>query len=99
MPRRRCYRECMAIPMLIIGYLLLEPPLLMIRRTWSQCIWPLYAVEVMGALMVAWGWALLGWPTVTVIVGAWAVGFGLVFPLHAARVERRRAEVYSSSRN
>lgn len=84
--------------MLIVGYLMLEPPLLLIRCTWSQCIWPLYAIEVLGALMVAWGWALLGWPIVTAIIAAWAVGFGVVFPLHAVRSEHARA-AYSSSRN
>jgi hypothetical protein len=72
---------------LVLGYLLVEPPLLAIRFVWRRCVWPLYAVEVLGALMLAYGWALLGWPVVASVNLAWALAFGVAFPLHAARVE------------
>jgi hypothetical protein len=55
----------MTIAALVLGYLLAEPPLLALRFVWRRCVWPLYAVEMMGALLLAYGWALLGWPIVS----------------------------------
>jgi hypothetical protein len=78
----------MATGLLFLGYLLLEPPLIGVRRMWTRRVWTMYWVEIAGALLVAWGWALLGWPVVTTVTLAWALLFGLAFPLHVALEER-----------
>lgn len=84
----------MAVAALFLGYLLLEPPLLGIRRMWRQCVWTMYVIEMVGALLVAWGWALLGWPIVSLVTLAWAVPFGVAFPLHATLQHRRQPDEF-----
>ncbi|MBF6599169.1 MAG: hypothetical protein IVW36_01515 [Dehalococcoidia bacterium] len=82
----------MAIAALLLGHRLLEPPLLCIRRMWRQCVWTMYVVEMIAALLVARGWALLGWPIVSVVTLMWALPFGVASPLHATLQQRRRPD-------
>jgi uncharacterized protein YneR len=54
------------------------------RRRW----WLAYLAEVIGAICIAAGWVLKGSASAVAINVAWAVGFGIAFPLFAGRQKR-----------
>lgn len=78
----------MATTLLIVGYLLAVPPLLVFGKMWRRRWWLVYLAEVLGALCVAAGWFLHGAPWAAAGHGLWAVGFGATFPLMAGRGKR-----------
>jgi len=78
----------MATTLLIVGYLLAVPPLIVLGKMWRRRWWLVYLAEVLGALCVAAGWFLKGMPWAVAANGLWAVGFGITFPLFAGRGKR-----------
>ncbi|MEO9255532.1 MAG: hypothetical protein ABI305_08340 [Tepidiformaceae bacterium] len=77
---------------LILGYVLAVPPLFVLRRIWRARWWPGYTAELVGALLIALGWAVKGNVGAVVINGAWALLFGVLFPLRAGRWFRKRTK-------
>lgn len=75
----------MPIVLLVVGYLLAVPPLFFIKKIWRNRLWLGFVPEVVGALLITTGWALLENIPPVIINGVWAVGFGLAFPLRAGR--------------
>lgn len=82
----------MANVALILGYVLAVPPLFVLRRIWRARWWPGYTAELVGALLIALGWAVKGNVGAVVINGAWALLFGVLFPLRAGRWFRKRTK-------
>lgn len=78
----------MATTLLIVGYVLAAGPLLFLRKMWRGRWWWAYGSEVLGALAIAAGWALKLELWAVGISVAWALGFGLCFPLYAGRGKR-----------
>ncbi|MHB8341104.1 MAG: hypothetical protein ACYDB7_08005 [Mycobacteriales bacterium] len=81
-----------AVPvMLIIGYLLAVPPLLVFFRMWRRREPALFAAEEVGAALVAAGWALDGDAVSTAINSVWCAGFAVAYALEGRK--RARAAV------
>ncbi len=79
----------MALTLLILGYLLAVPPLVVFRKMWRRRWWLAYGAHMLGALCIASGWLLWGSTWAMAVNILWALGFGVAFPIHAGR--RRRA--------
>jgi hypothetical protein len=78
----------MATALLIVGYLLAVPPLIVFGKMWRRRWWLVYLAEVLGALCIAAGWLLSGTAWAAAVNGLWAIGFGVTFPLFAGRGRR-----------
>jgi hypothetical protein len=78
----------MATTLLIVGYLLAVPPLIVFGKMWRRRWWLVYLAEILGALAIAAGWLLHGEPWAVAVNLLWAVGFGISFPLFAGRGKR-----------
>lgn len=78
----------MATAVLIAGFVLALPPLVLFRKMWQGRGWLLYLAEVLGALCLAAGSLLKGVPWGLAAGVLWAVGLGITFPLFAGRGKR-----------
>ncbi len=70
---------------LIVGYLLAVPPLFRLRSIWQRRQWWGYAPEFTGAALITAGWLIKGNTGAVIVNGAWALLFGLAFPLLAGK--------------
>ncbi len=78
----------MATTLLIVGYVLAVPPLIVFGKMWRRRWWLVYLAEVLGALCIGAGWLLKGSPWAFSVNVLWALGFGISFPLFAGRGKR-----------